>query len=63
MHPQLTRDFSARRFQDRIKDACMRYAKMETMLGEVSRNGAVRRVLAQTLLSQVDRARGIYVNA
>ena len=22
--------------QDRIKDACMRYAKMETMLGEVT---------------------------
>jgi len=31
--------------QDRIKDACIRYAKMETMLGEV------------------DRARGIYVHA
>eukprot|EP00930_Biecheleria_cincta_P082485 TRINITY_DN7220_c0_g2_i1.p1 TRINITY_DN7220_c0_g2~~TRINITY_DN7220_c0_g2_i1.p1 ORF type:complete len:957 (-),score=230.22 TRINITY_DN7220_c0_g2_i1:93-2963(-) len=31
--------------QDRIKDACVRYAKMETMLGEV------------------DRARGIYVHA
>eukprot|EP00928_Gymnodinium_smaydae_P070601 TRINITY_DN54408_c0_g1_i1.p1 TRINITY_DN54408_c0_g1~~TRINITY_DN54408_c0_g1_i1.p1 ORF type:complete len:968 (+),score=248.96 TRINITY_DN54408_c0_g1_i1:128-3031(+) len=31
--------------QDRIKDACVRYAKMETMLGEV------------------DRARGIYIHA
>mmetsp|Transcript_63107 Transcript_63107/g.162498 ORF Transcript_63107/g.162498 Transcript_63107/m.162498 type:complete len:962 (+) Transcript_63107:93-2978(+) len=31
--------------QDRIKDACVRYAKMETMLGEV------------------DRARGIYTHA
>jgi len=31
--------------QDRIKDACVRYARMETMLGEV------------------DRARGIYVHA
>ena len=26
--------------EDRIKDACIRYAKMETMLGEVAADGA-----------------------
>jgi pre-mRNA-splicing factor SYF1 len=33
--------------QDRIKDACMRYAKMETMLGEVDRSRAIYNHAAQ----------------
>jgi len=33
--------------QDRIKDGCMRYAKMETMLGEVDRSRAIYNHAAQ----------------